>query len=332
MFLNPRIFYDFYFVVSLILAAIYVYKWHKHFSVYFNLIFFMVPLTNLGYVWLCRAHSLREALLANKVVYIGGCFNMLFIALAIFMLCHINLRNWMRLIMFLGTLLVYSLSLTVGFNGIFYKSVNFVIDENGVGYLTDKVYGWGHFLFYSMIIGYFVLTFAALVYSIKKKKHVSRKIIHLLFFSESMSVIFFFGGRLLTDRLDFIPLAYILSEIIYLFIIHRICLYDITESGIDSVLEKGTTGFVSVDFAYNYLGSNYTARDIFPELSNIIVDTPISAKESMKKYVIPWLEEFKKDESKDKNHYKKGEKVYLVDVNYLFDGKKKKRVSTCYNR
>ena len=321
--LNAKIFYDFYFVASVILAGVYVYKWHKHFSVYFNLIFFLIPINNLGYVWMAHAKSLREAMLANKILYIGGCFNMLFIALAIFVLCQITISNWLRLGMFILSLSIYALSLTIGISPVFYKSVDFVI-EDGVGRLTNKVYGWGHTLFYIMIISYFILTFCALVYCVKKKKQVSRKILRMLFVSESISVVFFFGGRFITDKIDFLPLSYVLAEIIYLMIIHRICLYDITESGIDSLLEKGTTGFVSVDFKYNYLGSNYTARKIFPEMSEIVIDSPINTKESMKKYVVPWLDEFKKNESKDKHLYKTKDRVFNVDVNYLFDGKTKR--------
>ena len=218
---------------------------------------------------------------------------------------------------------IYALSLTVGKYSIFYKSVDFVI-KDGTGYLTNKDYGWGHTLFYIMIIAYFILDFAALIYCIKKKKDVSRKIVKLLVLAESLSVIGFFGGRMITDRLDFLPLTYVLAETIFLMIIHRICLYDITESGIDSILEKGTTGFVSIDFKYNYLGSNYTARKIFGELEDIVVDSPINSKESMKKYVIPWLDEFKKDENKDKHLYRTRDKVYSIDVNYLFDGKTKR--------
>ena len=321
--LNAKIFYDFYFIASVILAGVYVYKWHKHFSVYFNLIFFLIPINNLGYVWLSHSKSLREAMLANKVLYIGGCFNMLFIALAIFVLCQITISNWLRLGMFILSLAIYALSLTIGTSPVFYKSVDFVI-EDGVGRLANKVYGWGHTLFYIMIIGYFILTFAALVYCVKKKKQVSRKILRLLFISESISVVFFFGGRFITDKIDFLPLSYVLAEIIYLMIIHRICLYDITESGIDSLLEKGTTGFVSVDFKYNYLGSNYTARKIFPELSEIVIDSPINSKDSTQKYIIPWLDEFKKNESKDKHLYKTRDKIFNVDVNFLFDGKAKR--------
>ena len=160
--LDARIFYIFYFVASLILSGVYVFKWHKHFSVYFNLIFFIIPLNNLAYVWMANSHSLREALLANKIAYIGGCFNMLFITLAIFVLCHITIPNWLRLIMFGVSVGIYALSLTVGKYSIFYKSVDFVI-KDGTGYLTNKDYGWGHTLFYIMIIAYFILDFAALI-------------------------------------------------------------------------------------------------------------------------------------------------------------------------
>ena len=67
----------------------------------------------------------------------------------------------------------------------------------------------------------------------------------------------------------------------YLVIIYRLSLYDITDTAVDSLVQTGATGFASFDFKLNYLGSNQTAKDVFPELNNLTVDLPISGNEFM---------------------------------------------------
>ena len=322
--MSPKFFYDFFFILSVALAGIYVFKWHKHFSVYFNLIFLLIPLSNLGYVFLSHSHNLEEAILANKIIYVGGTFNMLFITLSIFKLCHITLNNILRLLMFTVALAAYVMILTIGSYPVYYKSVSFIIDETGAGRLINKVYGWGHKFFFVMVITFAILAISALTYSIKLRKTVSRRIVHLLFVSEIVTVVSFFFKSFISEKVELIPVAYCIAEVMYLVIIYKICLYDITESGIDSVLEKGQTGFVSFDFRYNYLGSNTTARKMMPELKSLEVDKPLTINEKVKNNIIPWLESFKNDNKKDKHHYKKGDKIYLIDVNYLVDGKRKR--------
>ncbi|MBR6475979.1 MAG: HD domain-containing protein, partial [Lachnospiraceae bacterium] len=75
---------------------------------------------------------------------------------------------------------------------------------------------------------------------------------------------------------------------------------------------------------YNYLGSNETARQIFPELNTLTVDRSIRYNPTMKKYAVAWLDKFRADDKNDKFHYTKGEKIYLIDINYLVDGRNKR--------
>lgn len=322
---NQVLFYEIFFIISMIVSGLYVFRWHKHFSVYFNLIFMIIPLTDLGYVFLAKSTNLQEALVANKVIYIGGCFNILFVTLSIFKLCHYTISNLNRLILFTVSSLNYFMALTMGSEiKIFYENVEFATSPSGAGMLVNKVYGFGHTIFYITIILYCMLSFAALLYSAVKKKSVSRYIVHRLFVAEIVTVYTFFGGRLITDEIDMVPIGYLISEILFLFIINRICLYDISESGIDSVLEKGNTGFISVDLKLNYLGSNMTARSIFPELNDLIVDRSITMSEKFYGKIKDSLDAFIKNDKKDKFHYEKGNKVYLIDINHLVDGRKKR--------
>lgn len=78
------VFYNVCFFISFLLSAFYVVRWKKYFDVNITILFFIIPLVNLGYVFLYMAGNLEEALLAQKLIYLGGCFMPFFIAYSIF--------------------------------------------------------------------------------------------------------------------------------------------------------------------------------------------------------------------------------------------------------
>lgn len=317
------LFYEAVFFVSLVLSLAYAYMWHKHFDVHFTLIFIFIPLSNLGYVLLSRAHSLESALYANRMIYLGGCYLIVFIMFSIFNMCNINIPKSVRLLMFLLSSLIYLSVLTTGIKKYFYKYVSFK-RENGCGILYNKQYGFMHTVFLIMIIACSVVSIAALIYSYKNKKDVSRKMIYLLLATELVSTSSYFIQKLLPSDTELVPLTYVLSQAIYIIIIYRINLYDITDSGIDSLVQTGNTGFISFDFRFNYLGSNKTAKRVFPELRELVVDKPVSICQKMNDTVLVWLKDFSEDESINEAHYRQGSKYYLVNINYLFDGRRKR--------
>ncbi len=317
------LYYDIMFAATVVLAIIYAYMHHKHFDVNFSLMFAFAPIQNLGYCFLARSQSLEAALMATKVIYIGAAFNMVFLLLIIFELCHLRVWKITRASYFVCSMVVFVGVLSIGYSDLYYRDVTFEI-INGTGVLHKNEYGPFHFLFYAMIIGYALDCLGALIYSYVKKKSVSRKTIYLLFTSLIVTIFSFFFGRMFTERFELVPIAFVIDEIIYLCVIYRICLYDITDTAMESMIEKGATGFVSFDFKMNYLGSNTTARETFPELENLIVDKTATKNEMINNTCIKWIEEFRENENHDKFHYEKNNKIYLVDVNYLFDGKRKR--------
>ena len=72
-------------ILSVILSGLFLVRWKKGISVYFPLIFLFIPIINLGYLKLATAHDLNEALLANGIGYLDGCYLQL-----IFFLCLTN--------------------------------------------------------------------------------------------------------------------------------------------------------------------------------------------------------------------------------------------------
>ena len=312
-------YYEILFGLSVALTLIYVAIWHKHFDAHISLIFAFIPVANLAYAMMAHARTLEGALTAAKITYIGGCFLALFITQSIFGLCHINLKRWLNIVLMVMCLTSYAFALSMGNAPYFYKTVGFEID-GGMGRLV-KTYGFGHTLTYVVISCLIVISFVAMVYSLIKKNDVSNKTIVLLMLPATVSFIAYFTNNFLPEGIDAMPLSYVFAQIIYLIIVRRLCLYDITDLGVDSLIKKGDTGFVSIDFDEIYLGSNERAQKVFPYLKDINVDTYSGRYIQVKNTLLKWLEEFKRDETKDRFYYEVDDKIYLITIRYLYDGK-----------
>ena len=312
-------YYEILFGLSVLLTLVYVAIWHKHFDAHISLIFAFIPLTNLAYAMMAHSRTLEGALTAAKITYIGGCFLSLFITQSIFGLCHINLKRWMSAGLMIMCLTSYAFALSMGNASYFYKTVSFEMDS-GMGRLV-KTYGFGHTLTYVVISCLIVISIAAMVYSLVKKNDVSNKTIVLLMLPATVSFLAYFSNKFMPEGIDAMPLSYVFTQVIYLIIVHRLCLYDITDLGVDSLIKKGDTGFVSIDFDEKYLGSNESAQKIFPYLRDINVDTYFGRYIQVKNTLLRWLGEFKRDETKDHFYYEVDDKIYLITIRYLYDGK-----------
>ncbi len=299
--------------------------WHKHFDVHITLLFFLIPVCNFGYLALAQAETLQEAIFANQVTYLGACYALLFVLLTIFSLCHIPLKRIHRLLFFLLSTIVFASTFTIGKSSFFYKHIA-LGKYYGASILTDKIFGFMHHVFYGMVILYFLFSLAALIYSYRKRKIVSHKIIHLLFLPVIVSMLSFFGGRLFVRQIELIPIAYVFAQIMYLLIVYNIGLYDINDSGIDSLVEKGETGFISFDFKLRYLGSNQTAEKYFPLIKELAIDQPINTSPLLDSTAGKWIRAFQQDVKCNSFHYRSegSENVYQVDVNYLYDGRRRR--------
>lgn len=305
-------------IISLVMTLIYATMWHKNFDVHFTLIFTLIPVTMLGYFFYYQADDLESAVHALQIVYLGGCFLILFIMLVIFSICDIKIARPLRALFYLFTMLVYLSVLSIGKTGMYYKDPTF---DNGV---IDKEYGFMHGVFTCMILIYFALGVIALVYSYFKKKNISNTIIGLLFLPVIFSISSYFGGKLFTngDKI-LVPISYLLSQIDYLLIIYRLSLYNIDDSAFDTLAQEGNTGIISVDTEKRYLGSNETAKVMFPELAELSVDKPLDASPEMNSLISRWIENYQADYDKYKRvHVSKDSKIYLVEISSMFVNKK----------
>lgn len=316
------LYYEVMFGLSLALTMFYALFWHKHFDAHFTLIFSFIPVTNLGYMLVAQSVSLEEALAANKFIYIGGCYLVLLFMLSILSLCHIRVSKLMKLLFFSISTAIYVCILTDGHHSFYYKTIGFE-RVNGAGTLT-KEYGLGHTLFYAMLILYFIISISAITYSFFRKKDVSNRIIYLLLLPAMISFISYFGGKISPEAMDLLPLTYVLAQVVYLIIIDRVCIYDVTNTCGDSLIQNGDTGLLSFDFNSYFLGCNETARKFIPAVAELSIDKPVSDVPALKDNICKWLEDYKSDNTYDKATYEVDGRILNVDIGYLYDGRRRR--------
>ena len=312
------------FLVSFILTIIYAARWHKRFDVYFTLIFTIIPLVTLGYVMLALSTGLESALLAQRIIYIGGCFLVFFIMLAIFSLCHIEIPKPAKVFTFVFISIIYLFVLTIGYLPVFYTSVSFRIVE-GHGVLSRQ-YGPMHTVFYCVVLACFLVSFGAIIFSYFKKRQVSRVLLILLFIPEVVAFLSYTGRVLFPDDIEILPAAYVFAQFMYLLIASRIALYDVSETVVDSLIHEGKVGFISMDFKERYLGASEAAKTIFPELLNLTVDYSAWADPLIKELFQPKLNAFIAAQGKNQFSWQRDENspFYAVTIQYLYDRDRKK--------
>ena len=312
------LYYSAVFLCSVLLMLCYVFQWQKHFDAHMTVMFALIPFVNLGYLLRYQASEPEAAVAALQFAYLGGCFLPWLITMCIASLCGIRLRLWVRLATLITSMLVYLSVLSIGHSTLFYQSMS--MEQVGAVWVMHKIYGPLHTVHYVCLILYLLADMYILFYCYRNKKQVSRRTLLRLFIPIPATMLCYFANRFTAGAgIELVPLAYLLALVMYLLIAHRMVLYDVSDTVIESLVERGQTGFISFDEKYCYLGSNETAVRVFPELRELTVDRPITASPNMTESV-RWLDAFRADESRDTVYYTVGESTYLIQINHLYDG------------
>lgn len=228
------LYYQIAFAVSFLLAGLYVVIWDRRFDVNITAIFMLVPITNLGHVFMATAQNQMEAATAVKVIYIGACFMPFFITMGILNLCRIRVSRLLRGLMFAFPAVLYLSVLTIGYYPLFYSNIELFT----VGGATNLIRSYGpmHALFYPMVLGYILIGAGAILYAIRTEKQVSKTTLALLFLPVAITALGFFGNLFVGRRVEIITSTYILAEIMYLLIARRMSLYNVSDTVIDSLI------------------------------------------------------------------------------------------------
>ncbi|MCR5743588.1 MAG: HD domain-containing protein [Lachnospiraceae bacterium] len=322
-------YYMVFFILAVLMAVIYVFLWNRHFDVNMSVIFLLIPIINLGYCFQMMGRDAGTVVVGLKISYLGGCFLPYFMLMCVLNVCDINVKNLYKTFAFIWCCTLFLSVLTIGHTEIFYNVLGYEDRGNKLHILRE--YGPMHTAVYISIIAFFAVGLVAIIYSLFKNREVSRTTIVFLMLPEVVCFFSFFNFTIADRDYELVPVTYVLAEVTYLIIIHRITLYSVSDMLVETMVETGDTGFIMMDFKSKYLGSNETAKSIIPELYNIRIDEKFKGNEVFNKTVNLWVGTFVRDNLSNKIVYIKhndgiaeNDEAYIINVNYLYDGKKRR--------
>ncbi|MCR5652125.1 MAG: response regulator [Lachnospiraceae bacterium] len=248
-----------------------------------------VCIANFGYTFLAVSRTIEEALLANKIVYIG-CFIPFIMILSYAAFCKVKLPKplvWGLVILNLVQLFFIN---SIGYIGIYYKDAK-LGDYKGASYLI-KTYGPGHSLYIMLLLLETLMSVAVLVYAFRKKKNATYHTTMFLGLGVVVSVLVFIIERRIGLPIDLLAAAYVIYGIIYLYISYRIQVYTIS-SGIISVYERRKNYVcLSIDNRFRLMDYNENSMELFPEIKDIRVDTDGYKKDGeLYNTIIVWIKD-----------------------------------------
>ena len=305
------------FIISSLLSIIYVFRWNKRYSIYFTVMFSIIPPSILGYWIEAIAPNMDIALIGVKLTYIGGCYCTLAVALTILYLCKFYIDQILSKIMFTISTVIFLFSLSAGHNHWFYKTVEF---SQGTGLV--RTYSVVHHCFIAVVFLYFAISIIAIIRGFRRPSTVSKKTVSLLFALQVISMACFFLSRILFESFDLVPASYIVGQIVFLIIADRLVLYDVDDAAISVGMSRGIVGVVFFDRKKRFLGANEAAQKTLSEIDDYMIDsTPDKANETYR-YFLKLMEEVDKNDEVIVHNLTRGDRIYKISGDELRDGRR----------
>ena len=178
------------------------------------LVFLSVLLVNLGYFSLAVSQTLSEALLANRLSYLGSVFLPLCMFMVILEACRLRRHKWLLPLLLSISIAMFLVAASPGFLTCYYREVTLVY-VNGMAML-EKVYGPLHPLYLVYLLGYLGLMAGAILTSYRKKKTVSCKHAVLLLMVVFLNMAIWAVEQLIYWEFELLAVSYLVSELLLL--------------------------------------------------------------------------------------------------------------------
>ena len=176
------------------------------------LLFISVVVVNLGYFSLAISKTLAEALLANRVSYLGSVFLPLCMLMTIMDVCRIRYRKRVPVVLLCISVAVFILAASPGYLDCYYSEVSLVF-INGMAKL-EKVYGPLHSAYLIYLLGYFGLMICVIWTSFVKKTVVSLKHAILLLTVVLLNIAIWGVEQMIYTQFELLSVSYIVSELL----------------------------------------------------------------------------------------------------------------------
>ena len=180
-------------------------------EIWFLLLFASVFVVNTGYFTLSVSNTVSEALLANRISYLGSVFLPLSMLMSIINISKLNYKKWLSGILLLITTVVFIIAASPGYLDIYYKEVSLEV-VNGASVLK-KEYGEWHCVYLYYLLSYFSLMIAITLHSIKIKKISSGIQSVMILIAVFVNICVWLLEQLIDVNFEFLSVSYIASEL-----------------------------------------------------------------------------------------------------------------------
>ncbi len=196
-------------VVALLLLVVYITLVHKK-ELWFLLLFSSVFIVNIGYFALSISKNLEEALLANRIAYLGSVFLPMSMLMIIMNVCRIQHNRIVPGFLLLISVIVFLVAASPGYLDIYYKEVSFSVNA-GVGML-DKTYGDWHCLYLFYLLIYFAIMVIVIICASVLRKMESKLYAIMLAGAVLVNIGVWMLEQLVDIEFEFLSVSYIISE------------------------------------------------------------------------------------------------------------------------
>lgn len=196
-------------VLSLLLLVIYCSLVKKK-EPWYLVLFASVVVVNAGYFALAISQDLGEALLANRVSYLGSVFLPLAMLMIIINSTNIRYPRWIPSVLLGLAAVVFLIAASPGYLPIYYKTVSFEIVD-GVATLV-KDYGPLHILYLIYLLGYFGAMIAIIVCATAKNKIDSLAYAVIIAIAVFVNLGVWMIEQLVSIDFELLSISYIISE------------------------------------------------------------------------------------------------------------------------
>ena len=177
---------------------------------WFVLLFSSVLVVNIGYYALAVSQNLEQALMANRIAYLGSVFLPLSMLMIILNISGMHPPKWLSVALLGLGAVVFLIAASPGYLDIYYKEVYFQ-KINGVTIL-NKVYGPLHGIYLIYLLGYFAAMVGSIVRATLRDKVESIAYAAILAAAVFVNIGVWLIEQLVRIDFEILSVSYIISE------------------------------------------------------------------------------------------------------------------------
>ena len=181
---------------------------------WFIFLFSSVAVVNAGYFSLSVSSTLEEALLANRISYLGSVFLPFSMLMIILNITEFKYKKWFPGILLGIGILVFLIAASPGYLDIYYKEV-YLKEINGVTVL-EKVYGPLHITYLFYLLSYFSAMVGVIICATIKRKMKSFAQAVIIAMAVFVNICVWFLEQMVEINFEFLSVSYIISELFLL--------------------------------------------------------------------------------------------------------------------